>query len=53
MNMFSTGTDFSKKTQPKNKDVKKKKNEKENPSSDVGNDQTKLEGKGKVVVLDL
>jgi len=53
MNMFSTGTDFSKKTQPKNKDVKKKKNEKENPSIDVGNDQTKLEGKGKVVVLDL
>lgn len=53
MNMFSTGTDFSKKTQPKNKDAKKKKNEKENPSNDVNVDQTKLEGKGKVVVLDL
>ncbi len=53
MNMFSTGTDFSKKTQPKNKDAKKKKNEKENPSNDVNVDQTKFEGKGKVVVLDL
>lgn len=53
MNMFSTGTDFSKKTQPKNKDAKKKKNEKENPSNDINVDQTKFEGKGKVVVLDL
>ena len=53
MNMFSTGTDFSKKTQPKNKDAKKKKNEKENPSNDVNVDQTKFEGKGKVIVLDL
>lgn len=38
MHMFSTGTDFSKKTQPKNKDVKKKKNEKENPSNDANVD---------------
>ena len=35
MNMFATGTDFSKKTQPTNKAIKKNKNEKENPSTEA------------------